>query len=141
MQVVMFKRGIQLCAFLENRAGSFTEFCERLYERGVNIRAMNLHSDNEVGILRMVVDDTQMAITVLRDEQIPFLQTEVLVVEVPNQQGMAAGVGHRLTEASIDIEYTYFSSGQSEAPALMVFKVSDLEAALTRLKNSSRTYN
>lgn len=137
----MFKRGTQLCAFLENRAGRFTEFCERLYERGVNIRAMNLHADNEVGVLRMVVDDTQMAMTVLRDEQIPFLQTEVLVVEVPNQQGMAAGVGHRLTEASVDIEYTYFSSGQSEAPALMVFKVSDLEAALARLKKSSRSYN
>lgn len=139
--MVMFKRGIQLCAFLENKSGRFTEFCELLYERGVSIKAMNLHSDNEVGVLRMVVDDTPSAIAVLKDEQIPFLQTDVLVVEVPNQQGMAAGVGHRLTEANVEIEYTYFSSGQSEAPALMVFKVSDLEAALTRLIKSSSSYN
>jgi len=137
----MFKRGIQLCAFLENKSGRFTEFCERLYERSVSIKAMNLHSDNEVGILRMVVDDTPSAIAVLTDERIPFLQTEVLVVEVPNQHGMAAGVGHRLTEANVEIEYTYFSSGQSESLALMVFKVSDLDAALTRLKKSSRGYN
>jgi len=137
----MFRKEVQICAFLENRPGRFTEFCDQLYERGVGILAINLHADNEVGILRMVVDDARVAIAAMNEEQIPFLQTEVLVVEVPNMQGIAAGVGHRLKEADINIEYTYFTAGPAGAPTLMVFKVSNLEMALARLQQPSKEYN
>ena len=137
----MFRRQIQLCVFIENRPGRFAEFCDEVYGLGVDILAMNLHADNEVGILRMIVDDTPTAIAALEKDAIPFLLTEVLVIEVPNKQGMAAGVGHRLAEAKINIEYTYFSSGATVAPALMVFKVSDLELALEKLQKSPHDYN
>jgi hypothetical protein len=137
----MFKRQTQLVVFLENRPGRFSEFCDELYERGVDILAMNLHADSEVGILRMVVDKTGKAVDSLRADEVPFLQTEVLVVEVPNQQGMAAGVGHRLAQADINIEYTYFSSGSRDAPAIMVFKVFNLDQALAALQKSSKDYN
>lgn len=137
----MFKKGIQICAFIENRPGRFTEFCDGLYGRGVDVLALNLHSENETGVLRMVVDDVAGARAYLKAENIPFLETDVLLVEVPNKQGMAAGVGHKLTQADINIEYTYFSAAAKEAPALMVFKVSNLEIALSRLQKSSRDYN
>ena len=137
----MFKKGIQIIAFLENRPGRFTEFCEGLYEREVDVLAINLHADSEVGILRMVVDDVKGARSFLKAEEIPYMQTEVLLVEGPNKPGMAAGLGHKLTQADIDIEYTYFSGSAKDAPALMVFKVKNLEVALTRLHKSSREYN
>jgi hypothetical protein len=137
----MFKRQIQLCVFLDNRPGRFTEFCDQLYGHGLDILALNLHADSEVGILRMVVDKTDIAIKVLAEEGIPFQQAEVLVVEVPNQQGMAAGVGHRLAQADVNIEYAYFSGGAQEAPALMVFKVSNLDQAMASLQKSAQEYN
>lgn len=137
----MFKRGIQFCIFLKNRPGTFGELCELLYENTINLMAVSLHAESELGVLRMVVDNPGATEKLLKREGIPFLQSEVLIVEVPNRAGMAAGVGHRLNQADIDIEYTYFSASLSDVPALMVFKVSDLSSALAKLQKSSKDYN
>jgi len=137
----MFKRGIQFCVFLKNRPGVFGEFCELLYENSINLMAVSLHAESELGVLRMVVDNPTATEKLLQREAIPFLQTDVLIVEVPNRAGMAAGVGHRLNQAAIDIEYTYFSATLSDVPAMMVFKVADLNTALAKLQESPKDYN
>jgi len=137
----MFRRAVQLCCFLENRPGRFSEFCESLYEDGLDILAFDLRSDCEVGIVRMVLDNHQRAENLLRQLSVPFFKSEVLLIEVPNQKGMAAGIGHRLAEAGINIEYTYFSSGPNGLPALMVFKVTNIDEAVTKLEHSSKIYN
>ena len=137
----MFVKAVQFCVWLDNREGAFGEFCELFYEREIDIIAMNLRGDSEIGILRMVVDAPEQARRLLAESGLSFKQTDVLLVEVPNRAGMAAGVGHRLAQAGIDIEYAYFSAGPSDAPARMVFKVSDIDAALTKLRKSSKEYN
>ncbi len=70
-----------------------------------------------------------------------FLLTEVLVAMVPNQPGMAAGLGHRFHEAGVNIEYTYFSGGEQGRQAILVFKVADVEAALELLSRLPEAYN
>lgn len=137
----MFRKAVQFCTFLENKAGRFSEFCEILYERGIDILAFNLHADTEIGIVRMVVDNAKVAEDLLKEMGVPFFKTEVLLIEVPNQKGMAAGIGHRLAQAGINIEYTYFTAGPGGLPSLMVFKVANIEDAISRLGNSSKIYN
>ncbi|RME26055.1 MAG: hypothetical protein D6806_06810 [Deltaproteobacteria bacterium] len=137
----MFAKAVQFCVWMDNHEGAFGEFCELFYENGIDIIAMSLRGDSEVGVLRMVVDAPDRARELLSKSGLNFRQTEVLLVEVPNRAGMAAGVGHRFSQAGIDIEYAYFSAGPSDAPARMVFKVRDIDAALSKLHESSRKYN
>jgi len=130
----MFKRETQICVFLENKPGRFAEVCDLLYANGVNIRAMNVTPSADYGVMRMVVDDSGRAIAALEGERVPFLESDVLAVEVADRPGVAATLGRRLAEAGVNIEYTYFSGAAPGSNALMIFMVSDLDKALENLK-------
>ena len=132
----MFKKETQICVFLRNKPGGFAEVCDLLFARGVDIRAMNVTPGPDFGIMRMVVSEASKAVLALEEQQIPFLESEVLAAEVPNRPGVAAKLGRKLADGGINIEYTYFSSGDPGSPALMVFMVSDIERALATLGQS-----
>lgn len=137
----MFEQRTQLSVMLENVPGRFGEVCELLYEAGVDILAMTATPIGESGILRMVVDDAERAVAGLKERNIPYLQTEVLVASVPNEPGMAAGLGQQFSQARVNIEYTYFSGGQPGTQARLIFKVSDVDDALVRLRRLTNAYN
>jgi hypothetical protein len=130
----MFKHETQICVFLENKPGRFAEVCDLLYANGVNIRAMNVTPSADFGVMRMVVDDAGRAITALEAERLPFLESDVLAVEVADRPGVAATLGRKLADAGVNIEYTYFSGSSPGSRALMIFMVSDLDAALAALE-------
>lgn len=130
----LFKREKQICVFLENKPGRFAEVCDLLYANGINIRAMNVTPSADYGVMRMVVDDSGRAITALEGERVPFLESEVLAVEVADRPGVAAALGRQLADAGVNIEYTYFSGGAPGSKALMIFMVSDLDKAVENLE-------
>jgi hypothetical protein len=130
----MFKRETQICVFLENKPGRFAEVCDLLYANGINIRAMNVTPTADYGVMRMVVDDSGRAISALEGERVPFLESDVLAVEVADRPGVAAALGRQLAAAGVNIEYTYFSGTAPGSKALMIFMVSDLDKALQSLE-------
>ncbi len=133
----MFQKDIQLCVFLRNQVGKLAEVCDLLGSRGVNIRALNVSPGPDFGVMRMVVDEAGRAEAALEEQGLPFLEVEVLTAELPNRPGMAARLGKKLSEAGVNIEYTFFSGGAPETNALLVFMVSDIEKALECLKDCS----
>lgn len=133
----MFQKDIQLCVFLRNQVGKLAEVCDLLGSRGVNIRALNVSPGPDFGVMRMVVDEVGRAEAALEEQGLPFLEVEVLTAELPNRPGMAARLGKKLSEAGVNIEYTFFSGGAPETTALLVFMVSDIEKALECLGNCS----
>jgi hypothetical protein len=132
----MFRRETQICVFMENKPGRFAEVCDLLYANGVNIRAMNVTPSSDHGVMRMVVDDSARAIAALEGERVPFLESDVLAVEVADRPGVAATLGRKLADAGVNIEYTYFSGASPGTKALMIFMVSDLDKALKGLEDS-----
>jgi hypothetical protein len=139
----MYARKIQLTLFLDNRPGQFAEVCDLLFSRGVDILAMCATTESEYGVVRLIVDDLPAALVALEENRVRVLQSEVLVAEVANRPGMAAGIGHRLAEAGVNIEYTYFTGGEHGHSATMVFKVAgdDLERSLEKLGHPTAGYN
>lgn len=131
----MFQKDIQLCVFLRNQVGKLAEVCDLLGSRGVNIRALNVSPGPDFGVMRMVVDEVGRAEAALEEQGLPYLEVEVLTAELPNRPGMAAQMGKKLSEAGVNIEYTFFSGGAPETTALLVFMVSDIEKALECLGN------
>ena len=55
----------QLSIFLENKKGRFTEVAKILGEAGVNMSAFTVAENSDFGILRLIVSDTEKAISVL----------------------------------------------------------------------------
>ena len=51
----------QISIFIENKSGRLAEVTNVLGERGVNIRALSLADTSDFGILRLIVDKTDLA--------------------------------------------------------------------------------
>jgi hypothetical protein len=116
----------QVSAFLENRPGRLLFLLNVLAEAKVNLVAHNIVDASDFGIIHLLVDDPQRAITAIRDAGLTCSTTTVLSVVVPNEPG--AFVEHvlkPLAAAGTNIEYSYAYSGAGEAR--IVLKVDDLD--------------
>ncbi|HHI97518.1 MAG TPA: ACT domain-containing protein [Thermodesulfatator atlanticus] len=114
----------QLSIFLENRKGRLKEVTQVLAEAKVNIRALALAESAEFGILRLVVDNPEKARSVLSASGFTVKEQDVFAVEVPDQPGGFYQVVRLLTEADINIDYTYAFVGGRDS-AILIFKVPD----------------
>ncbi len=129
------KYGIkQLSIFLENRKGRLLEVTEALKDASINIRALALAESAEFGILRLVVNNPEKAKSVLSSAGFTLREQDVFAVEVPDEPGSFYNVVKVLSDADINIDYTYAFVGDS-SKAVLVFKVPSLklEEALVAL--------
>ncbi len=119
----------QIAIFLENKAGRLAEITQILAEHGINIRAMSLADTADFGILRLIVNDTDKACQVLRENGFTVGRTEVLVLAVPDRPGGLASVLKTLTEAGLNVEYMYAFSQKAGESGLLIFRIEDLDRA------------
>lgn len=103
---------IQLSVFLENRTGRLNEVTKILADGGVNMEAFCLAEAQDFGILRMVVDDVERGVAVLKGSGIAVHRTEVVSLECPNEAGALRVILDRLASRGVFIEYMYaFAKG------------------------------
>ena len=57
----------QISIFIENKSGRLAEVARTLREKGVNIRALSLADTSDFGILRLLVDNTDVALESLKE--------------------------------------------------------------------------
>ena len=117
----------QISVFLENRAGQLAEVTSVLAKNGIDLRALSIAETADYGILRMIVDNSEKASSILLADGYVLSRNPVLVVSVPDSPGGVAPVLETLAEGNIDIEYMYSLFTHVEGKAYMVFRVSDEE--------------
>ncbi|MFZ5765226.1 MAG: ACT domain-containing protein [Thermodesulfobacteriota bacterium] len=126
----------QIAIFLENKSGRLAEITSILAEKGINIRAMSLADTADFGILRLIVNDTESARTVLKEKGFTVGTTEVIVVEVADKPGGLAGVLQTLKKNDINIEYMYAFTQKSGETGLIIFRFEKIDEAITALAAS-----
>ena len=57
----------QISVFLENKSGRLADVAKILGDSKINIRALSIADTSDFGILRLIVDSPEQAVTVLRD--------------------------------------------------------------------------
>lgn len=124
----------QISVFLENKSGRLSEVTRILGDRGLNIRALSLADTTNFGILRLIINEPDEALKVLKDQGFTVSETEVLAVEIPDVPGGLAAVLEILVGEAINIEYTYAFVGKNHGNALVVFKVEDIDRAIRSLR-------
>ena len=123
----------QLSIFLENKPGRLAEVT-RLFEEGrINIRALALADTSEFGILRLIVNDNEKALQLLRDRSYTVGVTEVVAVEVEDRPGGLHRILKALSEDGINVEYMYAFVRQSGRNAVLIFRFDDVASAVKRL--------
>jgi hypothetical protein len=126
----------QIAVFLENKSGRLAAITKALSDNSINIRALSVADTADFGILRLIVDDTDKATRVLKEEGFTVSKGVVIAVEVADKPGGLAKVLAVLHEAAINVEYMYAFVEKSEENAVLIFRFDDADIAITVLLNA-----
>ena len=129
----------QTSVFMERALERFKEITELFNEAGINIRAHSLvgHSNTPYKILRMIVDDTDRAVTLLKNRGLSVKTDEVLAVEVDDRTGGLYHILDVLDRNGLELKYTYAAVHCVSTKAAMIFKFDDLQRAVRVLSDQS----
>lgn len=119
----------QISVFLENKCGRLVNVCQTLGKESINIRALSIADTSDFGILRLIVDKPERALSVLKTEGFMATETEVIAVEVPDTPGGLADVLFYLEEAEINIEYLYSFVEKPAKDALILMRLDNIDKA------------
>ena len=125
----------QVSVFMEKALERFREITELFHEDGINIQAHSLvgHSDTPYKILRMIVDDTDTAVKVLKNRGLSVKVDDVLAVEVDHRTGGLHHILEILDAEGLELRYTYAAAHDVCQKAAMVLSFDDLERAARAL--------
>ena len=111
----------QLSVFLENKAGELCEFTRVLSKNGISIKSILLADSTDFGLVRTIVDNPEKAKAVLEDEGFSVRFTDVFGVKIDDVVGSFDKVVSTLSEAGINILYTY--SFYESSTGIFIFSV------------------
>ena len=126
----------QISVFLENRPGALAEFTKILEKSNIDLRALSLAESEDFGIVRIIVNDPEKAILILKQEGYVCSVTRVLAVVFEDKPGALVNVLNLLGGNDINLEYSYAFLAKKENCACMIFRVADNEAAIKVLTDN-----
>jgi hypothetical protein len=126
----------QVSVFIENISGRLAEVSRVLGQNNVNIRALSIADTSEFGILRLIVNDPDLAASLLKKDGFSVGTTEVIAICVDDSPGGLTDALTCLEHNEIGIEYMYAFIGSSDPEkALVILRVEDTEKAIEVLNN------
>ncbi|MGO9113007.1 MAG: hypothetical protein ACLP9L_27560 [Thermoguttaceae bacterium] len=132
----------QLSVSLVNKPGRLAAMMTTLSKEKVNFRALSVMDSGDRGTVRFVPEDIDSAMQVLQGMNVHYDVADVLLVEIPSQNGAFRKVCEKLAAEHLNIDYAYcsFAPGKgSKTGVLAVVKVNDLVKAQRVLGETGNT--
>ncbi|MBP3857355.1 MAG: ACT domain-containing protein [Ruminiclostridium sp.] len=127
----------QLSVFVENRPGRLCAVTEALAESGINIRAVSIADTKDFGIMRIIVNDTDKAVEVLKEKSFIASAANVIAVIADDKPGSMASIMKTLYNDNISVEYMYAAFlNTQKGEACLILRVDNNEAAEVALKEA-----
>jgi hypothetical protein len=120
----------QFSVFLVNKPGVLANVIGALAKARINIVALTLTDYSEQGVLRVVCENSAGARVVLGKAHDRWTETDVLVLELPNEPGAFASVAQKLADEHVNILYAYCTGGARGGQTTAVFKLVDPKKAM-----------
>jgi hypothetical protein len=124
----------QISIFIENRSGRLAQITSFLGDAGINIRAMSLADTSDFGILRLIVNDVEKAVDVLKQKGFTVRLSHVVAVEIKDRPGELGGFLTALEKAGLNVEYMYAFVQKSGEHAVVIFRFEDLDRAVEAIQ-------
>lgn len=115
----------QLTVFVQNRKGTLVSVTDVLAENNVNLRALSIAETEDLGILRLIVNDENTAEKVLEEKGYLIKTIDVVGVKISDEPGKLTAALKVLDEADINVEYLYAFMTRTEKHAYVVLRVED----------------
>jgi hypothetical protein len=124
----------QVSIFLENSKGRLAQVTRILAKEGIDLRALSLADTSDFGVLRIIVNEPDRCLGVLKENGFVARTTEVVAVEVEDRPGGMSRVLDALDEAGLNVEYMYAFVAKAGQNAVVVCKIDERERALEVLR-------
>jgi hypothetical protein len=132
----------QISVFLENKKGRLAEVTRILSKERINIRALSLADTADFGVLRIIVNDPDRCLSVLKQASFVAQVTEVMAVEVEDSPGGLSRILEVLDGENVNVEYMYAYVEKRSDNAIVICKINDRKRALDVLaKHAISTLN
>ena len=122
----------QVAVFLENKAGKASACCKVLKDAGVNLLALSIADTQDFGILRLITEDNEKALSALKNAGYIASEVELVGVEVSDEAGALSDLLIALGDNGISVEYMY-SYAESDGNAKIAFKTATPDKAIEAL--------
>ena len=123
----------QLSIFVENKAGAIAHITELLGSNNINISSLQIADSADFGILRLIVDDGNKALDLVKKEGYTAKLTDVISVVVPDKPNGLSDLLKILSDNNIEIDYLYVFLGKNNLGAQAILKsanINEVEAIL-----------
>ncbi|MGC8764592.1 MAG: ACT domain-containing protein [Brevinematia bacterium] len=127
----------QVSVFLENKAGRLYDVCDLLGRNNINIRALSVADTSDFGILRLIVNEPDLAISILKDNKFTVSSTDVIAIEIDDKPGGLAEILKIFNENSINVEYMYAFLAKIPNKAILIFRFDNPDDVLEKLKKNN----
>ena len=128
----------QFNVFLENRVGMLLELVRKFEVSNNRIVALSVDDSADYAIIRLVLRDPDRARETFELSGIPYIESDLLVVQLPPGPHPLVEICKALLEAEINIHYAYPLMLTREHPALAL-RVDNHETAVSILRQEGFT--
>ena len=94
----------QILIVMENRTGIIADISTLMEEQNIHIESIDAQAIGNIGVVRMLVDNYDTALKVLRDNDFNALTEEVFLVKLEDKPGALGKVARIFKDAKIDIK-------------------------------------
>jgi hypothetical protein len=122
-----------VAVFAENRPGQAARITEILARANINIRCITVASSGTYGVMKLLVNDPDLACHALKHEGFAATLIDVIAVEMPDKPGALHSVANCLATHNINLANT--TGFVINTRAILVLEVHDPAQAGEVLKN------
>jgi len=128
----------QISVFLEDRVGALLRLFQSFEGSLVRVVALSVVHAIDCAIVRLICDDTDSAVDLLKRRNFAFTTSELIVVELPHGHGLIS-ICSALLAGEINIDYAYPLLTRPAGRAALAIHTDSLETACQVLQNRKFT--
>ncbi|OQY31358.1 MAG: amino acid-binding protein [Spirochaetaceae bacterium 4572_59] len=126
----------QISVFLENKNGRLAEVTRILSEGNISLRALTIADTADFGILRIISEQPDKTLELLKEHNLTARVTEVIGVRLGDKPGALHEVMEVFEKNKVNIEYLYSTLMVQDDQVVIMFKVEDIDYGLEIIKNN-----
>jgi hypothetical protein len=125
----------QISVFLENRVGQLLRLAKLFERTDIHILALSIVNAIDCAVVRLIVNNPDLATEVLQLEEFAVSHGELLCVLLPPGKRGLLDIYSALVGAEIDVRYTYPLIVHPHGRAAVVIQADNLEMAAATLRH------
>ena len=123
----------QFNIFVENRVGGLLNVVRRFETTDIHIVSLTVVDSADCAIIRLVLSDPERAYEIIQQAKLPFTESDLLIVELPDGPKPLLQICKALLSAEVNIHYAYPLLVGPGGRAAVAIRVEDIETATRTL--------